>query len=133
MRAIVAGLGLMAALGLIVLSIRPGGLRRQLRLAARRLRLVLLLGGIYLILSGVIRIVFQEGWVADYGPAAIALVLGAAFLVMAQDPVMPPGSKTWAFARPTRSRPGPCREGGEAWKGPRRGRLSSAQRRARPE
>ena len=83
----------MAALSLIVLSIRPGGLRRQLRLAARRLRLVLLLGGIYLILSGVIRIVFQEGWVADYGPAAIALVLGAAFLVMAQDPVMPPASK----------------------------------------
>ncbi|TMD92255.1 MAG: hypothetical protein E6I73_02485 [Chloroflexi bacterium] len=93
MRGIVAGLVLMAALSLIVLSIRPGGLRRQLRLAARRLRLVLLLGGIYLILSGVIRIVFQEGWVADYGPAAIALVLGAAFLVMAQDPVMPPASK----------------------------------------
>src|SRR5438477_329831 len=72
MRGIVAGLVLMAALSLIVLSIRPGGLRRQLRLAARRLRLVLLLGGIYLILSGVIRIVFQEGWVADYGPTASA-------------------------------------------------------------
>ena len=93
MRAIVAGLALMAALSLIVLSIRPGGLRRQLRLAARRLRLVLLLGGIYLVVSTVLRIAFQSGWVADYGPAAIALVLGAAFLVMAQDPAMPPASK----------------------------------------
>jgi hypothetical protein len=93
MRAIVAGLVLMAALSLIVLSIRPGGLRRQLRMAARRFRLVLLLGGIYLILSTAIRIFVQGGWVADYGPAAIALVLGAAFLVMAQDPALPPASK----------------------------------------
>jgi hypothetical protein len=93
MRAIVAGLVLMAALSLIVLSIRPGGLRRQLRLAARRLRLVLLLAGIYLVFSTVLRIAFQSGWVADYGPAAIALVLGGAFLVMAQDPAMPPASK----------------------------------------
>jgi hypothetical protein len=83
----------MAALSLIVLSIRPGGLRRQLRLAARRFRLVLLLGGIYVIISTVIRIFFEGGWVADYGPAAIALVLGAVFLVMAQDPAMPPASK----------------------------------------
>jgi hypothetical protein len=83
----------MAALSLIVLSIRPGGLRRQLRLAARRFRLVLLLGGIYVIISTVIRIFFEGGWVADYGPAAIALVLGAVFLFMAQDPAMPPASK----------------------------------------
>jgi hypothetical protein len=83
----------MAALSLIVLSIRPGGLRRQLRLAARRFRLVLLLGGIYVIISTVIRIFFEGGWVADYGPAAIAMVLGAVFLFMAQDPAMPPASK----------------------------------------
>ena len=93
MRAIAAGLVLMVALSLIVLSIRPGGLRSQLRLAARRFRLVLLLGGIYVVFSTVLRIFFQGGWVADYGPVAIALVLGAAFLVMAQDPAIPPASK----------------------------------------
>ncbi len=93
MRGIVFGLVLMVALSVIVLSIRPGGLRRQLRLAARRLRLVLVLGGLYLILSTVIRVFFPDGWVADYAPPVMALVLAGAFLVLAQDPAMPPGTK----------------------------------------
>jgi hypothetical protein len=93
MRAIVFGLVLMAAVSVIVLSIRPGGLRRQLRLAARRLRLVLVLGGVYLILSTVIRVFFPDGWVADYAPPVMALVLAGAFLVLAQDPAMPPETK----------------------------------------
>lgn len=79
----------MAALSVIVLSIRPGGLRRQLRLAARRLRLVLLLGGVYLVFSTAIRVFFPDGWVSDYGPPGVALVLAGAFLVLAQDPAMP--------------------------------------------
>jgi O-antigen/teichoic acid export membrane protein len=83
----------MAALSVIVLSIRPGGLRRQLRLAARRLRLVLLLGGVYLIFSTVIRVFFPDGWISDYGPPVVALVLAAAFLVLAQEPAMPPETK----------------------------------------
>jgi hypothetical protein len=83
----------MAAVSVIVLSIRPGGLRRQLRLAARRLRLVLILGGIYVVAVTVIRIVSPEGRVADYGPPAIAIVLAAAFLVLAQDPGLPPAAK----------------------------------------
>jgi hypothetical protein len=93
MRAIVFGLVIMAAVSVIVLSIRPGGLRRQLRLAARRLRLVLVLGGVYLILSTVIRVFFPDGWVSDYGPPVMALVLAGAFLVLAQDPAMPPQTK----------------------------------------
>jgi hypothetical protein len=93
MRAIIFGLVLMAAVSVIVLSIRPGGLRRQLRLAARRLRLVLVLGGVYLILSTVIRVFFPDGWVSDYGPSVIALVLAGAFFVLAQDPAMPPQTK----------------------------------------
>lgn len=93
MRAIVFGLVLMAAVSVIVLSIRPGGLRRQLRLAARRLRLVLVLGGVYLILSTVIRVFFPDGWVADYAPPVMALVLAGSFLVLAQDPAMPPETK----------------------------------------
>jgi O-antigen/teichoic acid export membrane protein len=83
----------MAALSVIVLSIRPGGLRRQLRLAARRLRLVLLLGGVYLIFSTVIRVFFPDGWISDYGPPVVALVLAGAFLVLAQEPEMPPETK----------------------------------------
>jgi hypothetical protein len=93
MRAIVEGLVLMVALSVIVLSIKPGGLRRQLQLAARRLRLVLLLGGVYLVLSTAIRVFFPDGWVSDYGPLAIALVLAGALLVLAQDPAMPPATK----------------------------------------
>jgi hypothetical protein len=92
-RAIVEGLVLMVALSVIVLSIKPGGLRRQLRLAARRLRLVLLFGGVYLILSTAIRVFFPDGWVSDYGPLAIALVLAVALLILAQDPAMPPETK----------------------------------------
>jgi hypothetical protein len=93
MRAIVEGLVLMVALSVIVLSIKPGGLRRQLRLAARRLRLVLLLGGVYLVLSTAIRVFFPAGWVSDYGPLAIALVLAGTLLVLAQDPALPPETK----------------------------------------
>jgi hypothetical protein len=93
MRAIVEGLVLMVALSVIVLSIRPGGLRRQLRLAARRFRLVLLVGGVYLLLSTAIRVFFPDGWVSDYGPPAVALVLAGALLVLAQDPALPPEAK----------------------------------------
>jgi len=93
MRAIVEGLVLMVALSVIVLSIKPGGLRRQLRLAARRLRLVLLFGGVYLVLSTAIRVFFPDGWVSDYGPLAIAFVLAVTLLVLAQDPAMPPETK----------------------------------------
>jgi hypothetical protein len=83
----------MVALSVIVLSIKPGGLRRQLRLAARRLRLVLLFGGVYLVLSTAIRVFFPDGWLSDYGPLAIALVLAVTLLVLAQDPVAPPARK----------------------------------------
>ena len=94
MRAIVEGLVLMVALSVIVLSIKPGGLRRQLRLAARRLRLVLLLGGVYIVLSTAIRVFFPDGWVSDYGPIVIAFVLAGALLVLAQDPALPPETKS---------------------------------------
>ncbi len=69
-----------------VLSLRPGGIRRQLRFAARRFRIVLALGGIFLLGSSIIRIFFRDGAVADWGPPALALVLGGVFVVLAQDP-----------------------------------------------
>ena len=69
-----------------ILSLRPGGIRRQLRFAARRFRIVLALGGIFLLGSSIIRLVFPDGAVADWGPAALAVVLSALFIVLAQDP-----------------------------------------------
>lgn len=81
---------------------RPGGLRRQLRFAARRFRIVLALGGIFLIGSSIIRLVFPTGAVADWGPPSLALVLGGVFVVLAQDPTAPPSS-----AHPPASGPSP--------------------------
>jgi hypothetical protein len=86
MRGFVLGLVLVVALAAIVLSMRPGGIRRQLRLVARRLRLVLWLGGIYVVGSVVIRLVFANGPLADYAPPALALVLVVAFFIAGQDP-----------------------------------------------
>lgn len=93
MRGFVFGLILVFGLSLTVLSLRPGGIRRQLRFAARRFRIVLILGGIYVIGSTIIRIAFPEGPVADYGTPALAILVAAVFLVVGRDPVTAgPGS-----------------------------------------
>ena len=93
MRAFLLGLLLLTGLSITALAIRPGGFRRQLQLAGRRLRLVLALGGIYVVGTTVIRIFFPNGWVAEYGPIAIAIALAGAFVVLAQDPAAPPAAK----------------------------------------
>ena len=86
MRGFALGLLVIVGVALTVLSIRPGGLRRQLRLAARRLRIVLVLGGLWLLGSLIIRVAFPNGPVSDYGPAVIAILLGAVFMFIGQDP-----------------------------------------------
>ena len=86
MRGFLIGLALIAVFAATVLSLRPGGLRRQLRMVARRLRIFLVLGGVYLAGSIAIRLLFSGGPVADYGPAALALVLAVVFVIVAQDP-----------------------------------------------
>jgi hypothetical protein len=92
-RGFLFGLILLAGFAATILSLRPGGLRRQLRFAARRFRIALALGGIFFIGSAIIRIVFSEGPVADFGPPALALVLSGIFVVLSQEPaVVPPGS-----------------------------------------
>jgi hypothetical protein len=93
LRAFLFGLILLVGLSLTVLSIRPGGIRQQLRLAARRFRIVLVLAAIYIVSDAVIRVAFPQGWIADYGPVAVAVVLAIAFLLFAQDPVSPPAAK----------------------------------------
>ena len=69
-----------------VLSLRPGGLRRQLRFAARRFRIIIVLGGVYVIANAAVRIVFVEGPIVDWGPPALAVVLGLVFVFIGQDP-----------------------------------------------
>jgi hypothetical protein len=96
-RSYLLGLLIVAGITLTVLSIRPGGLRRQLKLAARRLRIVLALGGVYLLGSVVIRIGFPTGPVADYAPPLLAIVLGVAFIVVGRDP---PSERAASETRP---------------------------------
>ena len=86
MRSFAIGLIFLVFFSVTVLSLRPGGLRQQLRFAARRLRIVLVLGGIYVAVSTIVRLVFQEGPIIDYGLPALAIVLAGAFLVLGRDP-----------------------------------------------
>lgn len=87
MRSAILGLVLATFFSLTVLSLRPGGLRRQLKFLGRRFRILLVLGGIYIGISTAIRIFFSEGFVADWGPPLAAGVLLVVFLVVARDPV----------------------------------------------
>jgi hypothetical protein len=88
-RGFVFGLIVFVGLSVTILSARPGGLRRQLRLAARRLRIVLVLGGVWTLASLVIRVFFPSGPVADFGPPAVAVILGGVFLFVGRDPDQP--------------------------------------------
>jgi hypothetical protein len=85
-RGFLIGLIFLVGLSVSVLSLRPGGLRRQLRFVARRFRLTLVLGGIFFMGSLIIRLAFPDGAVADYGPPALAVVLAVAFMVLGRDP-----------------------------------------------
>jgi hypothetical protein len=85
-RAIFFGAVLAVALSLTVLSLRPGGIRRQLRLVARRFRIVVVLLGLYAFGSLIIRLVFPSGPVADWGPPIMATVMAVVFVVIGQDP-----------------------------------------------
>ncbi len=83
---------LVVLLGTSVLTLRPGGLRQQLRYAARRLRLALVLGGVYVLASAVMRIAFEDTSVTDWGLPALAVALLILFLVFGQNPRESPGS-----------------------------------------
>lgn len=86
MRGFFFGLAAVALLSVTVLAARPGGIRRQLRLVARRFRILLVLGGVYVIGSLVIRLLFTSGPVADYAPIALAAALAVTFIFVARDP-----------------------------------------------
>jgi hypothetical protein len=86
-RGFLVGLVLLTGLTVSVLAMRPGGFRRQLRLVARRFRIVLALGGVYFFGSLVIRLLFTSGPVNEWGPVALALILAVVFVFAAGDPV----------------------------------------------
>jgi hypothetical protein len=88
LRGFLVGLILIVGLSLSILSLRPGGIRRQLRFAARRFRITLILGGIFLFGSAIVRVAFPEGPVADFGPPVLAVVLAVVFLVIGRDPAL---------------------------------------------
>jgi hypothetical protein len=85
-RGFVVGLVMLTALAVSVLALRPGGFRRQLRLVARRFRIVLALGGAYVFGSLAIRLLFTSGPVNEWGPVALALILVVVFIFVAGDP-----------------------------------------------
>jgi hypothetical protein len=87
-RGFLLGLILIVGLSLSILSLRPGGIRRQLRFAARRFRITLMLGGVFLIGSGIVRLAFPQGPVADFGPPVLAIVLAGVFIVIGRDPAL---------------------------------------------
>ena len=86
MRGFVLGIFVFVGLAITVLSFRPGGLRLQLRYAARRLRIVLILGGVYVLGSSIVRLVMPDGPIAEYAPAGLAIVLLIVFLFVGRDP-----------------------------------------------
>jgi hypothetical protein len=88
-RGFLVGSALLIVVSLTLLSFRRGGLRRQLRFAARRFRLALALAAVYLVFSAVIRLAFPEGPIADFGPPILAVVLVVAFVIFGQDPALP--------------------------------------------
>lgn len=85
MKGFFLGIVLIVVVVVSVLSIRPGGLRSQLRNVARRLRLALILSGIYLAISTVLRLAFPDNTAAEAAMVAIGAGLGITFLILGQD------------------------------------------------
>jgi amino acid transporter len=90
LRGFLIGLVLLVFLSITILSLRPGGIRSQLRFAAKRLRLALVLGGIYVVATTFVRIFFPDGPVADWGLPILAVVLVITFAVLGQNPAAEP-------------------------------------------
>ncbi len=85
MRGFLAGLFLLLFVIVSALSLRPGGLRRQLRSVARRFKLAMLLAGVYLLCSTVLRLAFPNSMAAEIGIVVLAAVLCVTFLVLSPD------------------------------------------------
>ncbi len=60
-----------------------------MRYAARRFRLAIVLGGVYVLCSAIARIAFSDTFVTDWGLPALALALVVLFLIFGQNPAEP--------------------------------------------
>jgi hypothetical protein len=85
MRGFVLGLFLLFGIALSVLSLRPGGLRNQLRNVARRFKIALALAGVFLVVSAVLRLAVQDQNASTWATAGLGAALGVAFVVLAQE------------------------------------------------
>ena len=85
MRGFFAGIFVLVFVVVSVLSLRPGGLRNQLRNVARRFKLAMLLAGVYLLCSTVLRLAFPNSGLAEIGMVALAGALCITFLVLSPD------------------------------------------------
>jgi uncharacterized membrane protein len=84
-RGFLIGFSLLFFVMVSVLSLRPGGFRNQLRNMARRLKLALLLAGIYLVGSTVLRLAFPNSGAAEVVMVALGAALCVTFLLLSQD------------------------------------------------
>jgi hypothetical protein len=84
-RGFLAGMFLLVFVIVSALSLRPGGFRNQLRNIARRFKLAMILGGVYLLCSTVLRLAFPSSGLAEIGMVAVAGVLCITFLVLSPD------------------------------------------------
>ena len=85
MRGFVLGLLLLFGVVLSVLSLRPGGLRNQLRNVARRFKIALALVGVFLVVSGVLRLAVRDPNASTWATAGLGAALGVVFVVLAQE------------------------------------------------
>ena len=86
MRGVLLALLALPLLAIGVLSIRPGGLRQQLRNARRRFKIAMVLAGIYLAAYTVSRFAFGDSPVADDALLGLFVVEALIFVILAQDP-----------------------------------------------
>ena len=86
MRGVLLGAVLLPVVAVGILSIRPGGLRQQLRQVRRRFKIAMVMAGIYLAASTLVRVFLPDSQPAEDGLIALALVEGAVFVVLAQEP-----------------------------------------------
>ena len=87
MKAYAIGLLLVPILVVAILSIRPGGIRQQWRNVTRRLRLALILGGIYVGVATVVRFGLLPRPVDSVVLPVLVLGIAIAFVVVGQDRV----------------------------------------------
>jgi hypothetical protein len=79
------GLVVVPLLLISLLSLRPGGLRHQLKNVFRRFRLVLVLGGVLVFGSAAIRFTLGDQPLTDYLIGALWVASAIAFILLGQD------------------------------------------------